>query len=97
VPSYLIERYVPSSRRAEVDDAISRLARNRGGVRHLRATFVPGDETCFHIVEAPSLEAVRTALKRAALTYERIVEAVEGSHGPPTSARPAAAKQKGGN
>ncbi len=77
MPSYLIERYVAVSRGSEVDDASARLAASGGDVRHVHATFVPGDETCFHIVEAASLDAVYEALERAALTYERIVEAIE--------------------
>ncbi|TMK33123.1 MAG: DUF4242 domain-containing protein [Actinobacteria bacterium] len=47
------------------------------GVRHLRVTFVPEDETCFHVIEGPSREAVHEALTRAAIAYERIVEAIE--------------------
>lgn len=77
MPSYLVERYVASSRGADVEAAIAGIAASGGRVRHLRATFVPEDETCFHMIEAPSLEVVREALKRAAITYERIVEAVE--------------------
>jgi hypothetical protein len=77
VPSYLVETYAPLGRADEVEAALARLANGREAVRHLRATFVPEDETCFHLVEAPSLEAVREALQRAAIPYERIVEAVE--------------------
>ena len=46
-------------------------------MRHVRATVVPEDETCFHVVEAPSREAVADALRRAAIAYERVVEAFE--------------------
>ena len=79
MPSYLVERYLPATGAANIDAAVAGINASDGRVRHLRATFVPEDETCFHVVEAPSLEAVREALKRAAITYERIVEAVEGS------------------
>jgi hypothetical protein len=78
VPNYLIERYVPAGRRAEIGAAIAGMSAG-DRVRHLRATFVPDDETCFHVVEAASREAVRQALKRAAITYERLVEADDGS------------------
>ena len=77
MPSYLVERYLPASRRDDADAAVAALA--AGGVRHMRLTFVPEDETCFHVVEGPSREAVREALKQAAISYERIVEAFEGS------------------
>jgi hypothetical protein len=78
VPNYLVERYLPAVRAADVEVAIAALAAT-GGIRHIRATFVPEDETCFHVIEASSREAVRDALTRAAITFERIVEAVEGS------------------
>jgi hypothetical protein len=76
MPNYLVERYMPAARAGQLDSAIAALAGDEG-VRHVRATLVPVDETCFHVVEAPSREAVGEALKRAAISYERIVEAVE--------------------
>lgn len=77
MPSYLVETYTPASRSAEVQAAVARIADGRGVVRHLRATLVPEDETCFHLLQGPSLEAVREALRSADIAYERIVEAVE--------------------
>lgn len=77
MPHYLVETYVPPSREAEAREGFARIAAGRGPVRHLRATFVPEDEQCFHFVEAPSLDAVREALTVAAIPYERIVEATE--------------------
>jgi hypothetical protein len=71
MPSYLVERYLPAGA-ADVE-----LHMRSPAVRFVSTTFVPEDETCFHIVEAPSREAVREALRRAAIAYERIVEAVE--------------------
>ena len=57
----------------------ARLAAELGtDVRHLRTTFLPGDETILHVFEAESPEALREAA-RAAEPYDRIVEAVEGS------------------
>jgi hypothetical protein len=56
-----------------------RLAAELGsGVRYVRTTFLPGDETLLHLFEATSPEALRDAARDAALRYERIVEAVEG-------------------
>jgi len=40
---------------------------------------VPGDEIVLHLFEAPSAAALEDAGGRAALRYERIVEAVEGA------------------
>jgi hypothetical protein len=77
VPHYLVETYTPVSREAETRASFARIAARGGPVRHLHATFIPEDETGFHFVEAPSLDAVREALTVAAVSYERIVEATE--------------------
>lgn len=79
MPSYLVESYVPN---ASVDEARARArlaAELAKEVRYVRTTFLLGDETLFHLFEAPSVEAVRRAGQRAALQYERIVEVIEGS------------------
>jgi hypothetical protein len=72
MPNYLVERYVGA---AEVEAASATLALSSGGVRHVQTTFVPEDETCFDLFEAPSREALRKALQCAAIAYERIAEA----------------------
>ena len=81
VPSYLVESYLTDSAAALAD------ARERaqlagglgGGVRYVRTTFLPGDETVLHVFEAASAAAVARAARRAALEYERIVEAVDSA------------------
>lgn len=50
-------------------------------IRFLRSIFVPEDEACFHLYEAGSLEAVRTAARRAELPFERIAETVADVNG----------------
>lgn len=75
MPSYLVEVYVP---RAEDARAGARLLRREGGsVRYVRMTFLPGDETCFHLLVADSEEAVAEACRRAGLGAPRIVPALE--------------------
>lgn len=84
MPSYLVETYVPRSR---ADDARTTADRartiaetlSRGGtpVRYIRTTFLPGDETCFHVFEAESEEAVGEVCRRAGIGSARIVPAVE--------------------
>jgi len=86
VPSYLVEAYVTDSFEA-VEAARGRalLAGELGeaeGVRYVRTTFLPGDETVLHLFEAPSAAVLDEAGRRAALPFERIVEAVEGSAEP---------------
>ncbi len=46
-------------------------------VRYVRMTYLPNDETCFHIFEAASEEAVSEACRRAGIGSGRIVPAVE--------------------
>jgi hypothetical protein len=79
MPHYLVESYLANSP-AAVEDARER-ARSIGdgeaGIRYVRTTFVPEDEVVLHMFEAPSAEALDEAGRLAALTYERIVEAVE--------------------
>lgn len=83
MPSYLVESYAASS--SAVADARER-ARHAAelgvGVRYVRTTFLPEDETILHLFEAPSAAALDEAGRRAALSFERIVEAVEGSSEP---------------
>jgi hypothetical protein len=77
MPSYLVESYAAGSV-VEDQRERARLAGELGtGVRYVRTTFLPGDETILHVFEAGSPDAVRDAAHDAALPYERIVEAVE--------------------
>jgi hypothetical protein len=72
VESYGLERTVPAQReRAE-------LAASLGvGIRYIRTTILPGDETLLHVFEATSSDALRQAVSFAALDCDRIVEVVE--------------------
>jgi hypothetical protein len=78
VPSFLVESYVAGAPLLAEAQARARLAAELAdGVSYLRTTFVPGDETCFHLFEASSLPLLGDAVGRAALGHVRIVEAVE--------------------
>jgi hypothetical protein len=84
VPSYLVETYVPRSRAAEARTTADRARTiaetlSRGGtpVRYIRTTFLPDDETCFHVFEAASPDAVGEVCRRAGIASARIVPAVE--------------------
>lgn len=46
------------------------------GVCYVRSLLLPEDETCFHVFEAPSADALGEASRRASFPYTRIVEAV---------------------
>ena len=84
VPRYLVEAYVPrlgvqEARAAggRARAAAKRLSREGIAVRYVRTTFLPDDETCFHIFEAASEEAVGEVCRRAGIRSGRIVPAVE--------------------
>ena len=80
---FLIELYVAEAD----DDAVRRSGRNviRAAkqmtlegtpVRFLRSIFIPEDETCFLMLEAAAIDAVRIVAGRAAVQFERITRAV---------------------
>ena len=57
--------------------AARKLARDGMRVRYVRTTFLPRDETCFHVFEADSDSAVAEACRLANFDTPRIVPAVE--------------------
>lgn len=76
----MVESYLADSPEA-LDEARARARRTAElavGVTYLRTTFLPEDETILHLFEAPSAAVLDDAGRRAALPFERIVEAVEG-------------------
>ena len=84
MPVYVVEHYespAAGARLAELSARISELAgeMTRAGepVRFLRSTFIPSDETCFHVVEARSRAAVVELCRRATVPVARISLAVE--------------------
>jgi hypothetical protein len=79
MPQYLLEAYVPDAKSALGDarEAAERTAELGEGIRHIRTTFLPDDQLVLHVFEAPSAGALRRAGVRAALRYERLVEAFE--------------------
>jgi hypothetical protein len=84
VPSFLVETYVPRSRAQDARTTAERaravaeeLSLTGTPVRYVRTTFLPGDETCFHVFEAASEEAVGEVCRRSGMGSPRIVPAVE--------------------
>jgi hypothetical protein len=79
MPTFIVESYAAESvvdaqrRRAQL------AAQLKPGVRYVRTTFLPTDETVLHVFEAPSAEALHQAARDAALTCDRITEAVEAA------------------
>ena len=86
MPSYLVEVYLPRSHAHEVRATAGRAraaAEQLSGedvpIRYVRTTFLPDDETCFHLFEASAPAAVEEVSRRAALGQVRIVPAIEAS------------------
>lgn len=52
-------------------------------VRFLRSIFVPEEDVCFYLYRAASLEAVREAASRAALSFHEVTETVETEEAKP--------------
>jgi hypothetical protein len=79
MPTYLLESYGPD-RDDTLADARQRALRTAEfgvDVRYLRTTYLPGEPTLLHVLEAASPDALHQAARRAELSYERIVVAIE--------------------
>jgi Nickel responsive protein SCO4226-like len=81
---FIVERYLPAVRHGELAAAVDHDQRAAEGmtaagipVRHLSTIYVPSDESCFSLFDAPSADALREAQERAGIGFERIVEAVQ--------------------
>jgi hypothetical protein len=77
MPRFLVESYTSGSAVSASRERALLTARLGSGVTYVRSTFLPGDETVMHVFEAPSAEALGEAGRRAALEFQRIVEAIE--------------------
>jgi hypothetical protein len=93
MPEFLAETYTPregpgaaAPRAGDLARAAAQASQPGAPVRFLGAIMVPGEETCFWLYEAPSVDAVRAAMSAARLHPERITPAV--TLRPPPPARP---------
>jgi hypothetical protein len=84
MPRYLVETYVSRTHAHDARTAGQRVraaARqvSQAGepVRYVRTTLLPGDETCFHVFDAVSENAVAEVCRLAWLGTPRIVRAIE--------------------
>jgi Protein of unknown function (DUF4242) len=89
MPRYLLELYLPaSSSRARAAEVARQVARQTpdgaAPVQYVRTLFVAEDETCFHVFDAPSRDALIEAASHAGLAAARVTEAVEDSELEPT-------------
>lgn len=99
---FIVERYLPAARQAElaatVDHdrrAAARMTAAGAPARHLSTIYVPSDESCFSLFDAPSADALRQAQERAGIGFERIVEAVQlPPHNPAEQGTPATHRER---
>ncbi len=84
MPRFLIESYLAAQPAAVTHAATDarRVAELADGIAYLRTTYIPGDETCLHLFQAPSAAALGAAARLAAFEHLRIVEAVEAVASP---------------
>lgn len=75
MPTYLVESYVP---RPESDAAANAAALGEAGADALLrwSILLPAEDLCLHVLDGPSVDAVRAAAARAALRCQRISEVV---------------------
>ncbi len=84
MPVYMVERDLPGVKMEQLAAAQKRaikagkeLTAQGKEVRYIRSTFVPGQNKCMCLFEAPNPENVKEANERAQIPFTRIVEAVD--------------------
>jgi hypothetical protein len=85
VALFVVERYAPAASDQDVARADQRAAAAQAdghpAIRYIRTWFLPADETCFTLFEAPSADALMAAGAAVGLRYTRITEAIETNGG----------------
>ena len=83
MPSYLVETYLARGRAGEraarerrASSAAEELTKGTSRVRFDRSIYVPEDEICFFVFDAPSGRDAALAAERASLSPIRIVKAI---------------------
>lgn len=76
--SYAVELYAPRAVALEAGRRIGSAAgqmRSEGtSIRYMRSVFLRDDEICFLLVDAASVGAIAEAARRAAVTFDRVLE-----------------------
>ena len=82
MPVYMVERDLPGIKMEQLAVAQKKaievgkeLTAEGREVRYIRSTFVPGENKCMCLFEAPNPENVREANERAQIPFTRIVQA----------------------
>jgi hypothetical protein len=78
VKSYAVKlRWVTGDAAERARRAAEELTREGTAVRWVRSVYLPEEDTCLLVFEAPTPEAVERASRRAGLTHVRIAEGGE--------------------
>jgi hypothetical protein len=84
MPVYMVERDLPGIKMEQLAaaqkaaiEAGKELTAQGKEVRYIRSTFVPGQDKCMCLFEAPNPENVREANERAKIPFSRIVPAMD--------------------
>jgi hypothetical protein len=84
MPVYMVERDLPGIKMEQLAaaqkaaiEAGKELTAQGKQVRYIRSTFVPGQDKCMCLFEAPNPENVREANERAKLPFTKIVPAMD--------------------
>jgi len=75
LPGIKMEQLAAAQKRAI--EAGKELTAEGKEVRYIRSTFVPGQNKCMCLFEAPNPENVKEANERAQIPFTRIVEAMD--------------------
>jgi hypothetical protein len=75
LPGVKMEHLAAAQKRAI--EAGKELTAQGKDVRYIRSTFVPGQDKCMCLFEAPNPDNVKEANERAQIPFTRIVEAVD--------------------
>jgi hypothetical protein len=79
MPTWIVESYGTDATVADQRHRAELAAELGTGIRYIRTTIVPGDQTLLHLFEAAWVEALRDAVALAGLECDRIVEVVEAA------------------
>ena len=84
MPVYMVERDLPGIKMEQLAAAQKRaieagkeLTAQGKEVRYIRSTFVPGQNKCMCLFEAPNPENVKEANERSQIPFTRIVEVMD--------------------
>ena len=84
MPVYMVERNLPGIKMEQLAAAQKRaievgreLTAAGTQVKYIRTTFVPEENKCMCLFEAPNAQNVKTANEQAQIPFTRIVEAMD--------------------